>query len=107
MTPPQPTRRRFSLANLSNNQLALLLSHYLLDEAGLQQFVNAEESGQLHTDVNLRLEFAAPRRLFAGPIDPEKSPARAVLEAAGNSSAIARLLQSEGSGTDLLLALKY
>ena len=86
---------------------ALLLSRYLLDEAGLQQFVNAEKSGQLHTDVNLRLEFDAPRRLFAGPIDADKSPARAVLEAAGNNSAIAKLLQTEGSSPDLLLALKY
>ena len=64
-------------------------------------------SERVHTDVNLRLEFDAPRRLFAGPVDPEKSPARAVLEAAGVSLAVANLLQTSGPNSDLLLALKY
>ena len=47
---------------------SLLLEHVILDEQGLGRF--AEENGErvLNTDTNLRLEFDAPRQLFAGPL---------------------------------------
>jgi spermidine synthase len=43
---------------------SILLSRMWLDEAGLRRFVAAVGGDALNTDLNLRLEFAAPRRLF-------------------------------------------
>jgi spermidine synthase len=86
---------------------ALLLSRYLLDEQALKTFVDSAPSGQLHTDVNLRLEFDAPRRLYRGPTDAASSPARIVLRAAGEALCISKIMQAHGSTPEALLALKY
>jgi spermidine synthase len=43
---------------------SLLLRHVLLDGAGLDRLLAADGQSGLHTDINLRLEFDAPRRLF-------------------------------------------
>ncbi len=86
---------------------ALLLSRYLLDEQDLKAFVDREASRQLHTDVNLRLEFDAPRRLYGGPPDPAASPARIVIQAAGEALTISKIMQTHGSTPEALLALKY
>jgi hypothetical protein len=86
---------------------ALLLSRYLLDEQSLKTLADSEASKQIHTDVNLRLEFDAPRRLYAEPPDPTTSPARIVLRAAGEALTISKIMQSHGSTPEALLALKY
>lgn len=44
----------------------LLLTHHILDEAGLQKLVQWDGSRAINTDDNLRLEFNAPRRMFGG-----------------------------------------
>ena len=86
---------------------ALLLSRYLLDEQDLKAMVDSEASGQLHTDVNLRLEFDAPRRLYSGPPEPAASPARTVIRAAGEALTISKIVQAHGPTPEALLALKY
>lgn len=48
----------------------LLVQYYRLDEEGLRRFVAADVSeagrrGEINTDLNLKLEFDAPLRLFA------------------------------------------
>ena len=43
---------------------SLLLMHYLLDERGLRGLVDQNSSDTINTDMNLRLEFDAPLRLF-------------------------------------------
>ena len=86
---------------------ALLFSRLMLDEAGLRDLVAADGGIQRHTDVNPHLEFAAPRRLFGGPIPPDRSPALAVLGAASRSHAVSGLLAASGPHPDLLLALKH
>ncbi len=48
----------------------LLLGRVLLDERGVQQFVASVGGDELNTDLNLRLEFDAPRRLFHERGDP-------------------------------------
>jgi len=45
---------------------ALLLEHLALDEQGIERMLAAEGGDELHTDLNLRLELEAPRRLFEG-----------------------------------------
>jgi spermidine synthase len=86
---------------------ALLLSRYLLGEEDLKRFVARQPSDQLNTDINMRLEFDAPRRLFGGPKDPVKSPAHAVLEAAAESMSLSKLFPLLGPSDDRLQALKY
>jgi len=85
----------------------LLFTRLLLDDAGLRQLAEADHLTQLHTDLNLRLEFDAPRRLFAGAMDEDQSPTLAVLKAANSSLAVATLIGSAGPHPDLLVALKH
>jgi spermidine synthase len=46
---------------------SLLLRHVILDRQGLLRLAEAAGPGPLNTDINLRLEFDAPRRLFHRP----------------------------------------
>ncbi len=48
---------------------ALLLSHIILDTHGVRRLVAASHSGLHNTDLNLKLEFDAPLRLFRGAAD--------------------------------------
>ncbi len=48
----------------------LLLRHFILDTSGLKQLLARDPSKTLNTDLNLRLEFDAPRRIFQ-PISHE------------------------------------
>ena len=53
----------------SSDVRTLLLTHLLLDDKALQDLVDSvdrEEPLPVITDMNLRLEFDAPKRLFAG-----------------------------------------
>jgi spermidine synthase len=48
-----------------------LLGRLLLDEAGLRRLAERRPSQTLNTDLNLRLEFDAPLRLFNSDLNPE------------------------------------
>jgi spermidine synthase/Tfp pilus assembly protein PilF len=50
---------------------SVLLRHFVADETGLDSFLQAAGSGPVNTDLNLRLEFTAPLRMFGPPIDDE------------------------------------
>lgn len=43
---------------------ALMLRHYILSNDGLQRLVGAQSAQTMNTDLNLRLEFDTPLRLF-------------------------------------------
>ncbi|MBI4604029.1 MAG: fused MFS/spermidine synthase [Planctomycetes bacterium] len=53
-------RRHFGTADVRS----LLLAHLLLDAQALRAFVEAGSSRLVNTDLNMRLEFDAPLRLF-------------------------------------------
>ncbi|HVE42874.1 MAG TPA: fused MFS/spermidine synthase [Planctomycetota bacterium] len=48
-----------------------LLGRLLLDEAGLRRLAERRPSATVNTDLNLRLEFDAPLRLFNSDLNPE------------------------------------
>src|SRR6185295_18397376 len=48
-----------------------LLSRLLLDETGLRRVAARTPSTEINTDLNLRLEFDAPLRLFISDLNPE------------------------------------
>jgi spermidine synthase len=48
-----------------------LVGRLLLDEAGLRRLAERRPSTTLNTDLNLRLEFDAPLRLFNSDLNPE------------------------------------
>jgi len=50
---------------------SLLLNKLLLDDAGLRQFASRSRDTGVNTDLNLRLEFDAPLRLFNSDLNPE------------------------------------
>ena len=51
---------------------SLLFTHALLDESGLRNLIHKDPSTPIHTDLNLRLEFDAPLRLFL-PLEPPEN----------------------------------
>jgi spermidine synthase len=50
---------------------SLLVERLLLDEAGLARLASSSKSSAVNTDLNLRLEFDAPLRLFTSDVNPE------------------------------------
>ncbi|MBV8878656.1 MAG: fused MFS/spermidine synthase, partial [Planctomycetaceae bacterium] len=50
---------------------SLLLERLILDESGLQRLASRSASTAINTDLNLRLEFDAPLRLFNSDLNPE------------------------------------
>jgi spermidine synthase len=60
---------------------SLLLRHLILDDSGLDRLLARDAGTELHTDINLRLEFDAPRRLFQTIPEAEAPDAR-ILQAA-------------------------
>jgi hypothetical protein len=48
-----------------------LLGRLILDEAGLMRLAARQPSTAVNTDLNLRLEFDAPLRLFTSDLNPE------------------------------------
>ncbi len=59
-----PVQADLKKAYGSGDVRGLLLSRLLLDTAGVRTFIEADGSGALNTDLNLKLEFDAPLRLF-------------------------------------------
>ncbi len=57
---------------------ALMFTHLLLDERGVQRFLTAVGGDGLNTDANMRLEFDAPRRLFHERGDPAVETSRLI-----------------------------
>jgi predicted membrane-bound spermidine synthase len=55
-----------------DNVRSVLLPRLLLDEAGLKRLAARTVSAAINTDVNLRLEFDAPLRLFNSDLNPER-----------------------------------
>jgi spermidine synthase len=83
---------------------SLLLSHLALGDEGLRKLIAAGGSNTLNTDLNLRLEFDAPLRLF----DPASNPLlvrKSILQAADTGAARA-LWERWGCGPAQLPALR-
>ena len=51
---------------------SVLLPRLILDEAGLKRLAARTVSAAINTDVNLRLEFDAPLRLFNSDLNPDR-----------------------------------
>jgi hypothetical protein len=55
-----------------DNVRSVLLPRLLLDEAGLKRLAARTASAAINTDLNLRLEFDAPLRLFNSDLNPDR-----------------------------------
>jgi spermidine synthase len=64
---------------------SLLLQRLLLDEEGLKRLAASSKSTSLNTDLNLRLEFDAPLRLFNSDLNPEADLGPLIPKAAGSA----------------------
>lgn len=53
-------KRNFGSADFRS----ILLRHFIADETGLDRYLQASGPGPINTDLNLRLEFMAPRSLY-------------------------------------------
>ena len=85
---------------------ALVLSRWLLGTDELKRLGASGNESYLHTDINLRLEFDAPRRLFRSP-DPARAPARTVLATTAELLPVTRHGNSAAPTGESLTALKY
>ena len=63
---------------------SVLLPRLLLDEAGLKRLAASSPSDTVNTDLNLRLEFDAPLRLFNSDLNPEIDMDPVILGAVGS-----------------------
>ena len=63
---------------------SLLIQRLLLDEAGLRRLAARSASTSVNTDLNLRLEFDAPLRLFSSDLNPEPDMGPMIPESAGS-----------------------
>jgi tetratricopeptide (TPR) repeat protein len=85
-----------------NQATELLLQYYGPDEQGLAEFVARGGSPQLNTDINMRLEFDAPLRLFGrNPAEAEMLPT--ALVALRDQAWLERLAQKMGIQRDTAL----
>ncbi len=84
---------------------SLLLERLLLDEAGLKRLASRSKSTAQNTDLNLRLEFDAPLRLFSSDLNPESDTGPMILESTG-SDWILRMIADWGCGRGQLPALR-
>ncbi|MEO6708271.1 MAG: fused MFS/spermidine synthase [Planctomycetota bacterium] len=89
----------------SGDLRALLLSVLMLDRDGLQVFCKAVGSGERNTDANLRLEFAAPRDLFAMRQHKTRRPEDAIFQAF-DPRFVARLISAWGWSEPQAMALR-
>jgi spermidine synthase len=55
-----------------DNVRSVLLPRLILDEAGLKRLAARTASSAINTDLNLRLEFDAPLRLFNSDLNPDR-----------------------------------
>ena len=60
---------------------SLLLTRLLLDEAGLKRLAAGDKAVTINTDLNLRLEFDAPLRLFHSDLNPDEEVDPSILQA--------------------------
>ncbi len=56
----------------------LLLRHFVLDQAGLRRLRASDDEQVVNTDLNMRLEFDAPRQLFRTVIPADQNVAIAI-----------------------------
>jgi spermidine synthase len=84
---------------------SLLLQRLLLDEAGLKRLASRSKSTALNTDLNLRLEFDAPLRLFTSDLNPESETASIIPESTG-SEWLNGMITGWACGRDQIPALR-
>ncbi len=88
----------------STDVRSLLLSRIILGDRGLDALLAADGTDAVNTDLNLRLEFDAPRRLF-GPRERVLEVQKSILAAVDAADAAARW-DRWGCGRDQIPALK-
>lgn len=64
---------------------SLILQRLWLDERGLARFTATLGGSEINTDLNMRLEFEAPRRLFGELTDPAGRTFKLLMQSADNS----------------------
>lgn len=84
---------------------SLLLQRLLLDEAGLRRLASRSTSTTLNTDLNLRLEFDAPLRLFTSDLTPDPETGPMIPQSAG-SDWLTGMITAWGCGRDQIPALR-
>ena len=65
----------------SSDVRGLLLQHFVLDESGVRRLQSADVETVVNTDINMRLEFDAPRQLFRQQIPADQDVAAAIIRA--------------------------
>jgi spermidine synthase len=65
----------------AENVRSALLTRLILDEAGLRRLASHTRSETVNTDLNLRLEFDAPLRLFTSDYNPDAETDKAIVDA--------------------------
>jgi len=89
----------------SSDVRSLLLQRLLLDEAGLKRLASRSTSTSVNTDLNLRLEFDAPLRLFNSDLNPEVEMGPLIPRAAG-SDWLLRMVAGWHCGREQIPALR-
>ena len=89
----------------SDDVRSLLLQKLLLDEQGLQRLAARSSSTAINTDLNLRLEFDAPLRLFNSDLNPETEPGPMILRAVG-ADWLTRMIEGWRAGKGQAPALR-
>ncbi len=89
----------------STDVRSLLLSNLILGDRGLEALVAADGRDEVNTDLNLRLEFDAPRRLF-GPPERVMEMQKSILGSVDPAESVARW-DRWGCGRDQIPALKH
>ncbi|MBM3986517.1 MAG: hypothetical protein FJ294_00985 [Planctomycetes bacterium] len=69
----------------SRDVRSVILQRLWLDEHGLARFTATLGGSAINTDLNMRLEFAAPRRLFSELTDPAERTFRLLMQSADNT----------------------
>jgi tetratricopeptide (TPR) repeat protein len=84
---------------------SLLLNKLLLDDAGLRQLASRSASTDVNTDLNLRLEFDAPLRLFNSDLNPEVEMGPTILGAV-QGPWLVRMIEEWGCSTAQIPGLR-
>lgn len=79
----------------------LLLNHWIHDESSIRKFLHTVDDTTINTDLNMRLEFDAPLRLFQSDATVQKELSRTV-----TARWYAQTFQRLKCGADQLPALK-
>jgi spermidine synthase len=84
---------------------SLLVQRLLLDESGLKRLASSSKSSAVNTDLNLRLEFDAPLRLFTSDLNPDADMAPLIPGSAG-SDWLVRMITAWDCGRPQIPALR-